>query len=159
MDWAEWTLVVAVLATSVWLARGAGLAARTILLLSSLVVSAGLFLPSATLRASAGPGVLASLSAAIGLTQVEALAHLVLFTWLALCVWLLRPDIRGWKAVLALLLLAVAAELMQSLTGGRSTRMDDIALNLLGVGTGILAAVAVRGGAYLYRRLQIRPAD
>lgn len=146
MGWAELATVVLVLLISAWLARHASVRARLTLWLSAVLVSAGLFLPPGALHRVIGDAGLAAISSVAGASpwSLEAVAHFIAFMWLALVVWLLRPDLRGWRSALLLAVLAVASELMQGLSPERTTRLDDVGVNLLGGCAGlILGVVAV----------------
>lgn len=141
----ELLTTMAVLLISAWLARSASPGARIALWASALLISAGMFLPSSLLRALVGPGLLAVLTQDTSAIPggLEAFAHFIAFLWLALMVWTMRPDLRGWKVVVALVVLAVAGELMQGLTTERSPREDDVMVNLIGAASGLLLAKVV----------------
>ena len=138
------SLAAAVLLVTAWLGRGAAPRARLALWLSALLVSAGMFLPMDGLRALVPPAVLLSMESAAGAVSwtLPDVAHLIAFAWLAMALWTLRPDLRGWRVVAALVVLAVASELVQGLTVDRQMRIGDVAINLLGAGAGLLAAIA-----------------
>ena len=144
MAWTELATVLAVLGISAWVGRNTTVGARLALGVTALLVSAGMFLPASTLRALVGPIGLATLSSGASPWSLEAVAHFIAFLWLALMVWTLRPDLRGWKALTVLVALAIAAEIIQGLTVERSTRLDDVGVNLLGAGAGVgLASIAL----------------
>lgn len=142
-------LAACVLLVTAWLGRGAGPRARLALWASALLVSAAMFLPMDGLRANVPPAVLLSMESAAGALSwtLPDVVHLVAFAWLAMALWTLRPDLRGWRAVTALLVMAVASasELVQGLTVDRQMRIGDVAVNLLGAGAGLLIAVAASG--------------
>ena len=143
MSIADAVLVVAVVAVTAWLGRRATPRAQVALWISALVVSAAMFLPMSLLRGAVPDGVLAWLEARAGvlpLTLADAV-HFVAFVWLAVAMWMLRPDLRGGRIVAALVVLAVASELMQGLTVEREARLGDVAINLLGAGLGLAMAV------------------
>jgi VanZ family protein len=71
-------------------------------------------------------------------------AHLLIFLWLGLLLWLGRSDLRNWKGWALVAVLAVAAELAQGLTPGREPRVDDVVLNLAGGMAGIVLAIVFR---------------
>ena len=137
-------LAAAVLLVTVWVGRGATPPAQLALWLSALLVSAGMFLPMDGLRAVVPPALLLAMESAAGAVSwtLPDVAHLIAFSWLAMALWTLRPDLRGWRAVTALVVLAVASELVQGLTVDRQMRIGDVATNLLGAVAGLLAAVA-----------------
>lgn len=147
MGWAELVTVVVVFVISASLARRVPMGARIALWTSALLVSAGMFMPSSTLSALLGRSIVAALSSGMrtSLWSLEAVAHFTSFLWLALALWTLRPDLRGWKAVAALAALAIGAELMQGLTVDRTARLDDVGVNLLGAGVGLVFAIAAVG--------------
>ena len=98
MGWAEAFMVIAVLITSAWLARRVSTAAAIALWTSAFLISAGMFLPSATLGGLLGPTLLVTLTSAIASWPwaIGTVAHFISFLWLALVLWILRPDVRGW---------------------------------------------------------------
>lgn len=136
-------LLVLVLVVSAWIARGSHPAARLVLLGSSLGISAALFLPASFLAEVAGADGLSwleSVASTFSWTLSDG-AHFVAFLWLAVVLWTLRPDLRGWRAIAWLGVLAVAAELVQGLTVERSVRTADVGVNLLGAAIGVTIAV------------------
>ncbi|HEU4773597.1 MAG TPA: VanZ family protein [Lysobacter sp.] len=149
-------LLALALGVSLWLGRGSGRPGQVVLVLSALGVSALLFLPTAWLQTAAGPGLMASLEAMAARLSWELsdAVHFLIFVWLALLLRVLRRDLRGWLGVVVLLVLAVAAELTQGLTSAREVRLDDVAINLLGAGTGLLLAAGVLA---VRKRLDVRP--
>ncbi len=143
-------LLALVLAVSLWVGRRSGPVARAVLVVAALTISALLFLPTWVLRRVAGRDLIASLHDAAGtvsLTLPDAV-HLVAFMGLAVLLWTLRPDLRGWRVVAVLVVLAVASELTQVLTAGREPRLGDVIVNLIGAGIGLVLA-----------RLFVRPAS
>ena len=144
MSLVDLSLAACVLLVTAWLGRGTAPQAQLALWVSALLVSAGMFLPMDVLRAAMPPAALLSMESAAHARSLTltGVAHFVAFAWLAMALWALRPDLRGWRAVAALVLLAVASELVQGLTVDRQMRMDDVATNLLGAAAGLLLAVA-----------------
>ncbi len=143
-------LLALVLAVSLWVGRHSGLVARAVLVVSALAISALLFMPTWVLRRMAGRDLIASLHDAaemVSLTLPDAV-HLIAFGVLAVLLWTLRPDLRGWRVVAVLVVLAVASELTQVLTAGREPRLGDVFVNLIGGGIGLVLA-----------RLFVRPAS
>ncbi|MGY1425102.1 VanZ family protein [Lysobacter sp. A289] len=138
-------LLALALGVSLWLGRGSGRSGQVLLVLSALAISALLFLPTAWLQTAAGPSLMSSLEvvAARLSWELSDAVHFLIFVWLALLLRVLRRDLRGWRGIAVLLVLAVAAELTQGLTSGREVRLDDVAINLLGAGTGLLLAAGV----------------
>jgi VanZ family protein len=142
----ELATLTCVMIVSLALSAKAPPGTRWVVLLTGLVVSAAMFLPSAFLAAIVGPDFISWLTSIASRLPgaVSALAHFVALFWLSVVIWGLRPDLRGWPAVGLLVGLSVFAELMQGIGGAqRSPRLDDVAVNLLGVGGGILAASMV----------------
>lgn len=154
MDSTDAVLVALALGVSLWLGRGSGRLGRWLLVLSALAISALLFLPTGWLRTAMGPGVMASLEAfaAQWSWELSDAVHFLVFAWLAFLLRVLRRDMRGWRGVAVLVVLAVAAELTQGLTAGRQVRLDDIAINLLGAGVGLVLAEAVLAAHRRWRR-------
>lgn len=140
-------LAAAVLLVTAWLGRRAAPRAQMTLWLSALVVSAGMFLPMNELRALMPASVLRSLESAVAALSwsLADVAHLVAFAWLAILLWTLRPELRGWRTVVVLAILAVAAELMQGLTAEREAGVGDVGVNLLGAGLGLGLVFIVSG--------------
>lgn len=145
-----------------WLAARARPGARIVVWLTALLVSAAMFLPGAMLADVAGPDVVSGLkrmSRELPGTLTE-IAHFVAFFWLAAVLWGLRSDWRGWKALGMLVALAIAAEIMQGLgTVSRSPKLDDVAVNLLGVGAGVVCAAMLTGVWRLAKRNRSAPAE
>lgn len=142
-------LLVLVIGVSLWVGRCSDPVARGMLVASALAISALLFLPTWLLRRVAGRDRVEWLQEAmqaVSLTLPDVV-HFVAFVALAVVLWALRPDLRGWRAVAVLVVLAVAAELTQVLTARREPRFGDVVLNLVGVGVGLVLA-----------RLFVRPA-
>lgn len=158
MHLADGVLLTLALAVGLSIGRRSSRATRMVLLGSALMISAAFFLPSSLLRAVLGPGALASLESVAGVFSWELadVVHFIAFLWLALMLWTLRPDLRGWRAVAGLLVLASAAELVQGLTVERSPRLDDVAVNLLGAGCGLLLAVVYLALGQAIRSRRIR---
>ena len=156
MHFVDVLLLLLVLAVSTWIARSSSHAARVVLFGSAVVVSAALFLPSSMLRATIGPEALASIEVAFDSISwtLANVAHFTAFLWLALVVWTLRPDLRGWRSVAALGILAVASELAQRLTSERSPHLNDAGVNLMGAGMGLLLAAI---GSAFGRMMRPRP--
>lgn len=138
-------LVALALGVSLWLGRSSGRFGQGLVMLSALGISALLFLPTGWLQVAAGPSVMALLEAiaARWSWELSDAVHLLVFVWLALLLRVLRRDLRGGRGVVVLLILAVAAELTQELTAGREARLDDIVINLLGAGAGLVLAEGV----------------
>lgn len=148
MSLADLPIVVAVLLVTAWLGHRTARWAQVVLWLSALAVSAAMFLPMTELRALPPPDVLRWLESTVSAVSwtLPDVAHFIAFGWLAMVLWMLRPDLRGWRTVAILLALAVASELMQGLTIERQMRIGDVGFNLLGAGVGlVLAAVATWG--------------
>lgn len=148
-------MLAAAVAVSLWLGRRATLPARIALWGSTLLVSAAMFLPSTRLSAWIGPGVLGALTTALQPWEIGDVSHFLAFTWLGLVLWLLRPDLRGWRGVAVLVALATVGELIQgAMTVERSARLGDVMFNLLGAVLGLALAGMMLGVA---RALRSRP--
>ncbi|GAB2619345.1 VanZ family protein [Novilysobacter erysipheiresistens] len=135
-------LLILVIVVSLWVGRHSSPVARAVLVGSALAISALLFLPTWVLRRIAGRERVESLQAAaqtMSLTLPD-IVHFVAFAALAALLWTLRPDLRGWRGVAVLMVLAVAAELTQVLTSRREPRLGDVAINLVGAAVGVLLA-------------------
>lgn len=145
MGLAEVFIAVSAVLVSLWLGRGASPGARWALWMSALAVSAAMFLPMSVLRGLIAPEWLRAVDAlgAGGPWKFADLAHLLAFFWLALVLWLLRPDLRGGGLLGALVVLAFAAEAMQVLTVERSPRAADVLVNLVGAAGGCLLAIVL----------------
>lgn len=135
-------LLILVLAVSLWVGRHSSRWGRGVLVASALAISALLFLPTWVLRRVAGRDLVHALGDAaqtMSLTLPD-IVHFLAFVVLAVLLWTLRADLRGWRGVALLGVLAVAAEATQVLTAGREPRIGDVILNLVGVGAGLLLA-------------------
>ncbi|MFT3755229.1 MAG: VanZ family protein [Pseudoxanthomonas sp.] len=78
--------------------------------------------------------------------------HMLMFAWLAACLWGVFPRLRGWQVAGVLLALAVMGELAQIPVPGRNPAWEDLADDLLGIVVGVLLAAALRGWAGRTRR-------
>jgi hypothetical protein len=132
---------------AVFLAWGARPLARVLLVVVALLFAAVLYLPGGTLSSAVGPQVMSGLAAVARWFAVPLalLGHLVGFALLAVVLWWLRPDWRGWRCVAVLLVLAVGSELAQLLTVTRGARVEDAVANLCGVVVGLLVVGLVSG--------------
>ena len=139
-------LAVLVLAVGVSLARRTRPLARLALFGSALVVSGLLFLPGGQIARLVGKAVVSEVRRLAAFTPwgPSDWTHFALFAWLGLLLWLGRADLRGWKAWALLLVLAVAAELLQVFAPERSVRADDALLNIAGGMAGLLLAMGIR---------------
>lgn len=146
MSQADLLLAVMALAVGLALAWRSVPAARAALFVSALLVAGLLFLPGSQLAALAGEDALGGLTRLAARTPwtVSDWMHFVIFAWLGLLLWLGRPDLRGWKGLGAIVVLAVAAELAQGLSADREPRVDDVLLNLVGGAVGVALGLAVR---------------
>jgi VanZ family protein len=139
---AESATVAAALTLGLCLAWRARPGTRLALCATTLVVSAAMFTPSRILASFVGSHWLAfaeGASAKLHLSFSD-LAHLVAFFWLALVLWLFRPDWRGWRSLTVLVALAIGGELMQGLSEDRSPKLVDVGINLVGLFAGVLLA-------------------
>lgn len=145
-------LGVLVLGVGVWLARRGRPLVRVALFGSALLVSALLFLPGAQITGAVGPDGIAWMRRTAAQTpwNVSEWVHFLVFLWLGVLLWLGRPDLRNWKGWAMVIVLAVAAELVQDLAPGRSPRLDDVLLNLAGGMAGVLVGIGLRR---LWKRL------
>ena len=146
MRWDDILLAVLVLGVGLFLARRARPLVAAILFVSAITVSAMLFLPGSQLTAilgSDGVRLLNRFAAATPWSVAEWM-HVFIFLWLGLLLWLGRADLRGWKAWILVVVLAVASELAQGLTLGREPRLEDVLLNLAGGMAGIVLAIGLR---------------
>lgn len=146
MSWDEVLLGVLALVVGLFLARRARPLVAAVLFVSAIVVAALLFLPGSQLAfliGNDGNRVLNRLAATTPWSVAEWM-HVLIFAWLGLLLWLGRPDLRGWKAWLVVVILAVASELAQGLTPGREPKVEDVLLNLAGGIAGVLLAIAAR---------------
>ncbi|WP_146910491.1 hypothetical protein [Arenimonas daejeonensis] len=69
---------------------------------------------------------------------MSTIAHFGAFLLMAVVLWRFRPEWRGWRVVGVLVALAIGGELMQGLGVDRSPRLLDVAVNLMGVGAGLV---------------------
>lgn len=98
MQFVDFFLLLLVVVVSAWISRGKGLAARTVLFGTALLISAALFLPLSVLQLLAGRGgieFVEAVAAEFRWTVAEG-AHFLAFLWLSLVLWVLRPDLRSW---------------------------------------------------------------
>lgn len=139
-------LAVMALCVGAALAWRSGPVARVVLFASAMVVSGLLFLPGSQLTALAGEGLTGWMTGLAAATpwSLSDWMHFVIFAWLGLLLWLGRPDLRGWKGWGAIVVLAVAAELAQGLSGDREARVDDVLLNLAGGMVGVVLGIAMQ---------------
>lgn len=139
-------LALLALGVGVYLAWGSGPVARVLLFATSILVAAMLFLPGSQLSAIIGADTVAGLKQAAAHTPwgMSEWLHFGIFVWLGLVVWLGRPDLRGWKAVVLVAGLAVAAEVAQGLAPERAPRVGDVVLNLAGGFVGLSLGVVAR---------------
>lgn len=146
MTVANLLLAVLVLVVGVVLAWGSGPTGRLLLFGSAMFVSALLFLPGDQITGFFGETVVTEVERMAQLTpwSPSDWTHFGVFAWLGMLLWLGRADLRGWKAWLVLLLLAVAAEMLQALAPERSARFDDVLLNIAGGMAGLLLAMGFR---------------
>ena len=153
----ELLIALGALAVALWLGARSSLRARLLLCGSALLVSAALFLPLSLLRAAVPAPLMHALDAIARALHIDVpeLAHLLIFGWLAIALWTLRPDLRGWRTVAVLLLLAVSSELLQALTVERTPGVGDVGLDLLAAAVGLGLAIAVPAVArWASRRLR-----
>lgn len=144
MIWTDVVMVVMAVLVSLWLGHRATPLARIALWSSALLVSATMFMPSSVLRDWVGPSLLGAVTAALRPLVIDDMSHFLAFAWLGLVLWLLRPDLRGWRAVVVLVVLAIVGELVQGvLTVERSAHIVDVAINLLGSALGLGLALVV----------------
>lgn len=141
-------VLLAVLALGVGLALAwrSGRVARIVLFASAIFVSGLLFLPGSQLTAIIGKDAVRGLTRLAAATpwSVSDWMHFVIFAWLGLLLWVGRVDLRGWRAWILVVVLAVAAELAQGLAPDRESRLDDVLLNLAGGMVGLLTGMVVR---------------
>jgi VanZ family protein len=152
----ELLIALAALVVALWLGARASPRARLLLCGSALLVSAALFLPL-TLLDSLVPRPLMHGLVAIAHalhSDVPELAHVLIFGWLAIALWTLRPDLRGWRTVAVLVVLAVSSELMQALTVDRTPGLVDVGADLLAASVGLALAIAVPALLRRWRRPQ-----
>ena len=72
------------------------------------------------------------------------MTHVVLFAGIAWLLSVLWPRLVWWRVALPLLALAVTTELLQFWVPGRTPRLDDCFVDMLGVAIGLLLALPVR---------------
>ena len=144
MTAADLLLGVLALGVGVLLAWNSRPMAKVLLFSSAVVVAALLFLPGQQLASIAGRPAMrwATEMAARTPWAVSDWIHFVLFVWLGALLWLGRPDLRSWKAWVAIAVLAIAAELAQWLAPEREVWLEDALLNLAGGVTGLVCGVA-----------------
>ena len=135
-------LLLLALVVSLWVGRHSSPLGRAILVGTAMAISALLFMPTWVLRRVAGRDLVDALSdtARSMSLQLPDVVHLLVFVVLAVLLWTLRADLRGWRGVVLLVVLAVAAEITQVLTSNREPRIGDVILNLVGVGVGLVLA-------------------
>lgn len=146
-------VVVMVLGVTVWLAWGRRPLAAVVLVLTSLVFSAALFLPGGQVRDLFGTTLVGlAYRFAAGLPwSMGQVAHFAGFAWMALLLWLLRPDLRVLRVMGVLVLLAVFSELVQGLLDWREARLEDVQVNLMGAAAGLLLGGLCTGLARAWR--------
>lgn len=139
-------LAVLALAVGLTLAWRANARVRLLVFASAVVVSGLLFMPGEQITGLVGKDGIRWLRDHAGRTplDISELTHFLIFVWLGLLLWLARPDLRGWKAWGLVAVLAIAAELAQDLAPGRSPRLDDVLLNLIGGMVGVLLGIGIR---------------
>ena len=152
-------VLLMVRAVTVWLAWGRWPLAAAARVLTSLLVSAALFLPGAQVRGLVGSTVVgwAYQFARETPWSVGQMAHFLGFAWMALLLWLLRPDLRVLRAVGVLVLLAVFSELVQGALDWREAHLADVQVNLMGAVLGLALGVLVTLLARAWRRLRGGP--
>lgn len=146
MEIGDLLLGVMVLAIGMLMAWNSGPFSRVVLFASALLVSGLLFMPGEQIAGLAGKDGIRAMRELAARTpwDISNWTHFLIFVWLGLLVWLARADLRGWKAWSLVAVLAVSAEVAQSLAPGREPRLDDVLLNLAGGMAGILLGIAVR---------------
>jgi len=72
------------------------------------------------------------------------LTHVVLFAGITWALSVLWPSVVWWRIALPLLALAVVTELVQFWVPGRTPRLDDGLVDMLGVAVGLTLALPVR---------------
>lgn len=148
-------VLVMVLGVTVWLAWGRRPLAAVVLVLTSLVFSAALFLPGGQVRSLFGATLVGWIYVFASHTPWSAgqWAHFLGFAWMGLLLWLLRPDLRVLRVIGVLVLLAVFSELVQGVLDWREAHLADVQVNLIGAAAGVLlgglATLVARG----WRRL------
>ncbi|KLJ00737.1 VanZ family protein [Luteimonas sp. FCS-9] len=122
------------------------LAATVALIVSATGVAASLVLPTPRLVALAGRPHVTTLEQLARRTpwELPTIVHFVAFAWLA---WLLAVFCARWPrrhVVAVLVAMAIAAELLQGLSPGRTPRLTDVGVNLMGAATGLSIALAAQ---------------
>lgn len=107
---------------------------------SAVLVTAMLFLPGPQLASIVGKDAVMALKLAAAATpwQMSDWLHFAIFAWLGCVLWVGRPDLRGWRAGAVVAVLAVVAEVAQSMAPGRGPGIADALLNLGGGLAGLL---------------------
>ncbi|MGQ4659024.1 VanZ family protein [Lysobacter sp. F6437] len=162
MTFFDGLLLAFVLIVSIWIGWRSRPGAWLVLFASALLVSAALFLPTSVLIAFAGRDSVSFLEAMIrgkSPWDLSEAAHLIAFLWIGLVLWWFRPDLRGWRRIALLVGLAVGAELTQGLTPGRTPRVADVGINLLGAAISLVLAKVADALWMGLRRLQTREAS
>lgn len=133
-------VLVMVMAVTLWLAWGRRPLAAVMLVLTSLVFSAALFLPGGQVRGLFGTTLVGWAYRFAGELpwSMGQVAHFVGFAWMALLLWLLRPDLRVLRVMGVLVLLAVFSELVQGLLDWREAHLADVQVNLMGAAAGLV---------------------
>lgn len=141
------------LGVGVVVAWRSGPVARVLLFVSAMLIAGLLFLPGTQLSAIIGKDAVRWMTHAAASTPwaVSDWMHFAIFIWLGMLLWLGRPDLRGWKVWVLVVVLAIAAEVAQGLAPDREARLDDVFLNLAGGMAGLLVGVAV-GALIKYSR-------
>lgn len=133
MTGADLLLTALALGAAILLARGSHPVAAVLLVMSALVVSAALFLPTSMLTGWLGRdriGQLYGLARGTWFDPPEWI-HFFAFAWLGLLIYLARRDLRNWRGFALVVALGLIAELMQWLTDGREPMLEDAALNVV----------------------------
>lgn len=146
VNWTDILLAVLALCVGVALAWRSAPLAKVTLFASAIVVSGLLFLPGSQLVALVGEDLERWLEGVVAVTPwtLSDWMHFAIFAWLGMLLWLGRPDLRGWKGWAAIVVLAVAAEIMQLLSVDRQAKLDDVLLNLAGGILGGLLGIWIR---------------
>lgn len=145
MTGADLLLAVLALGVAFYLARGTHPVVAALLVVSALIVSAILFLPTPVVTGWVGMDRVNYLYHLARRTPLYSSdwVHVIAFTWLGLLIWLGRRDLRSWRGALAIGALAIAAEVGQWLADGREPSVWDAVLNLFGAAIGIALGSAV----------------
>ncbi|MCD9097668.1 VanZ family protein [Luteimonas fraxinea] len=147
MQMTSWHAAIAVsgIAAGVALFCAPAAFARISLAVSIVVVATALVLPTPALVALAGRSRVTVLENIARSTpwELPALIHFFAFAWIALLVPLACQRCRRLRMASFLTALAVVAELIQGLAPGRTPRLTDIGVNLLGATTGFGLAVLI----------------